>query len=226
MIDVLHALDLGVSQSALGNLFFEFWRSPLSKERNRKLKTVELWNLVKEYYKEFRPPTKINALTVEMVEQDGKSPKFRGKGAETRHLVPFGLILAEKMAAAAGGTSIFYNQLAIMMRHLLAFYQTFTETTFNPKTASNAANQFCQIYAWFNKTATHEGLWKFKPKFHLFVHLAEDQCLINGNPARFGAFMDEDFVGFIATIAVARGGKRIAITIPVNVIDKYRSSAV
>ena len=61
---------------------------------------------------------------------------------------------------------------------------------------------------------------------HLFVHLAEDQCLSIGNPARFWAYMDEDFVGFIATIAVARGGKRIATTIPVNVIDKYRSSAV
>ena len=121
MIDVLHALDLGVSQVTLGNLFYEFWRSPLSKAKNRQLKTVELWNLIKDYYKIAKPPTRINALTVEMVKQDGKGPKFRGKGAETRHMVPFGVVLAEQMATAAGGDNVFYNQLLTMMGHLLNF---------------------------------------------------------------------------------------------------------
>ena len=158
-----------------------------------------------------------------MVKQDGKGPKFRGKGAETRHMVPFGVVLAEQMATAAGGDNVFYNQLLTMMGHLLGFYTTFGEYPYNAEKASESCRQFCLLYSYFHKKSTDEKVWAIKPKFHLFVHLAEDQAQTSGDPSRFWAYMDEDFVGYISTIALSRGGKRIATTVPINVIDKYRS---
>ena len=85
MIDVLHTLDLGISQQTLGNLFFMFYNSPLAKGSTRKGKTHCLWMYIKSYYKRSNPPTQISALTPEMIKQDSKGPKFRAKGAEIRH---------------------------------------------------------------------------------------------------------------------------------------------
>ena len=125
MVDPLHALDLGVSQDTLGNVCFEFWYSPMSKTRGRESKTQELWLLIKTYYKRATPPTRISALTEDMIKQKGKGPTFRGKAAETRHLVPFACELAVEIAKAAGGTNAYYNQLANMMHLLLTLYMTF-----------------------------------------------------------------------------------------------------
>ena len=47
--------------------------------------------MVKECYKIMKPPTCIQNLTAEMVQREKKAPKLKAKGAETRHLVPFGL---------------------------------------------------------------------------------------------------------------------------------------
>ena len=47
--------------------------------------------MIKEYYKIMKPPTCLQTLTPEMVQREKKAPKLKAKGAETRHLVPFGL---------------------------------------------------------------------------------------------------------------------------------------
>ena len=50
-IDVLHCLDLGVSQVVLKNIFYEFWECGLSRGKNRGLKTLDLWQLIKIEFK-------------------------------------------------------------------------------------------------------------------------------------------------------------------------------
>ena len=68
-------------------------------------------------------------------------------------------------------------------------------------------------------------MWQVKPKFHLFIHLAEQQTVDTGDPSSFWACKDEDFVGFIGDIATSRGGQRVATTTPVNVCKRYRALA-
>ena len=46
---------------------------------------------MKEYYRFFKPPSALQTLNEEMVQRSKKAPKLKAKGAETRHLVPFGL---------------------------------------------------------------------------------------------------------------------------------------
>ena len=225
MVDVLHCLDLGVSQSLLGMVFYCCWYSPLSKEPNQQRKTLELWSIMKNYYKQMQPPTRINTLTVEMIKQPGKSPRFRGKGAETRHLVPFAVELTTAMAKAAGGTSVYYNQMNDMCKHLLSFYWTFGIQPYDAKSAAKHARNFCLLFSEFSKKSDDPQHWKIKPKMHMFIHLAENQCFESGDPSRFWCYKDEEFVGIIAKYSASRGGKRIASTIPSNVMASYRGLA-
>ena len=57
------------------------------------------------------------------------------------------------------------------------------------------------------------------------IHLAEVQTEEIGDPSAFWSYADEDFVGLIGTVAMARGGKRDGKTTPQNVVDKYRAMA-
>ena len=90
MIDVLHCMDLGCSQDICGNVFREAMPVVCSG-RSHKAQVHDLWDRIRKYNSEFKPTTVLQGLTVEMVKQRGKSTKFRAKGAETRHLVPFGV---------------------------------------------------------------------------------------------------------------------------------------
>ncbi len=191
---------------------------------NRKAQVLELWKLITNYYKTAKPPTRINNITEEMVKRKRDKPKFRGKAAETRHLVPFGLDLAHMMVAIED--SLFNRTLVSLFQHLVTFYMTFGQTPFNQELASSSATAFCIIYQSLSERFGTDKLWVVKPKFHLMIELAEVQTLDLGDPSRFWCYQDEDFVGMVGSIAHSRGGKRLADTTPKNVITKYRSLAV
>eukprot|EP00959_Pyramimonas_sp_CCMP1952_P445606 9329571-Pyramimonas_sp.AAC.1 len=60
-IDVLHCLDLGVSQDILGNLFWEAIASKgFFSETTQEKRVDQLLLLVKEHYKECRTPVRVN----------------------------------------------------------------------------------------------------------------------------------------------------------------------
>ena len=65
-IDVLHTLDLGISQDALGTVFHTFWNSILAKTNNKLTKAKELWDRSKSYYQRVHPPTTLDGLSVEI----------------------------------------------------------------------------------------------------------------------------------------------------------------
>ena len=73
-IDVLHALDLGVTQDLLGNVFWESLDCLWGDLRNKDLRFIELKKSIKEYYKTFKPPTQIDSITQEMVKREQKPP--------------------------------------------------------------------------------------------------------------------------------------------------------
>ena len=98
-IDVLHACDLGVTQEVLGSIFFEAL-GVFARGSNRAAQVVYLFRHMQAYYKRISTTNRLSSLTVEMIKQQNKPPKFRAKGAETRHLVPFALEIAQAMQAA------------------------------------------------------------------------------------------------------------------------------
>eukprot|EP00974_Lingulodinium_polyedra_P045324 4346291-Lingulodinium_polyedra.AAC.1 len=100
-IDVLHAVDLGVAQDAIGNALWEFLHSACCAGANLKEKAKQTWMLLKDHYKQVAPPTRLQNLTLEMIRQPGKPPKLRAKGAETRCMIGFAAECAHLMQKAS-----------------------------------------------------------------------------------------------------------------------------
>ncbi len=219
-MDVLHCLDLGVSQEAIGNLFYLFICSKFVAGKNQPEQLMVLWETINEYYKRVSPPTRISNLTLEMIKRSSKSPRFRGKGAETRHMVPFAMELSAWMYEQ--DKSELNQSIKDMFANLLSFYGTMGTEPFDKQRAADSAKNFLMLYADVSKR-TAENVWLVKPKFHMFQEMAEYQGNTSGDPSRFWAYADESFVGIIGQIAHSRGGKRCPTTTPENVIAKYRA---
>jgi hypothetical protein len=96
--DVLHAFDLAVSLNALGTLR---WCSlgVLFRASAIAARLALLSETVKRYYREFKPPNKLQNLTVEMIRQYKEGPKRRAKGGECRGLIAFCFELSCEMDA-------------------------------------------------------------------------------------------------------------------------------
>ena len=61
----------------------------------------------------------------------------------------------------------------------------------------------CTLYAQLSSAAKNAGeqLWRFSPKHHLFLHLAEWQSVLYGNPRYYWCYADEDLVGHIMEVS-------------------------
>ena len=150
-----------------------------------------------------------------MIRRDGEKPKLRLKGAETRHLVPFGVELAKEMHEAKPSE---HSKLVLsLMRHLMTFYYCMGATDFNADLASTTSHQVCLAYAALAKHASKSWAWNMKPKMHLFVELGQYQSHQHGNPKNFWTYQDESWMGVISDIAASAGGPRQVTTIPLQV---------
>eukprot|EP00974_Lingulodinium_polyedra_P035515 3408349-Lingulodinium_polyedra.AAC.1 len=57
----------------------------------------------------------------------------------------------------------------------------------------------------------------------MFQELIEYQSQTLGNPKLYWNYADEDYVGWVATIATSRGGPKQAATLAKKVLDRYRA---
>jgi hypothetical protein len=223
VVDVLHALDLGVAQDALGNLFKEALHQKYAGTTDQKVKA--LFADIKGYYRRAQPPSQLQGLTLEMIQSGHKSPKLRAKGAETRYLVPFGLELALAMEAHLGTPHAL--TVARLFSFLMDFYVACSTSPFSPEAAASSCRQCCLLWGALASEASQLGVcaWVIKPKHHLFQELGEYMTAEIGNPRDFWCYKDEDFVGFIAQVAASRGGGGNASTTPTRALQRYRALA-
>lgn len=218
MVDVLHCMDLGVSQDILGNIFSEAldWVCAGTSRKNR---VVDLWRRIKQYYKEFQPGTMLQGLTVEMIKQTGKAPKLRAKGAETRHLVPFAVLLAQEIQEIREDSH--GNTVLKIASCLFDLYNLFAARPVDYKACTDASRRLCLL---FGSLDTHDS-WRVKPKFHMMQELCEFQVEEFGSPEAFWAYADESFVGFVAEFSHKRGGAANATSTCEAVLNRYRALA-
>ena len=81
MIDVLHALDLGVTQHALGNILWEYLVRPgFIPGRTQADRCKSLWGKLKVHYGILKTPNRIQALTLEMISRQGRAPNCAPRG--------------------------------------------------------------------------------------------------------------------------------------------------
>jgi hypothetical protein len=219
-IDVLHAFDLGVSLNALGNLFWSTL-GVLFKASTIAARVTLLWDRLKRYYREFKPPNKLQKLTVEMIKQDKKGPKLRAKGGECRGLIAFGVELAQEMDETLKST--WSKTLLGCFSALLDCYQCMGHRPFESSVCADSCRRFLMLYKSLGNNASESWAWLVKPKFHMVQELCEYMTEEIGNPSNFWAYRDESFVGFIAEVGMSRGGKNNAETTPGRVVKRYRA---
>ena len=80
------------------------------------------------------------------------------------------------------------------------------------------------MYATLSEDSESEHHWRIKPKFHPMAELLEYQTQeLEGSPSEFWAYIDEDFVGWIARISSRRGGPAGATSVAESVLKRYKS---
>ena len=115
----------------------------------------------------------------------------------------------------------FHASIKAMFEHLLTFYELMGIQPYNAELAGEVSKKFCILYHDISK-ATRDGVWKLKPKFHLFVELGQYQTVTSGDPSKCWCYKGNDFVGVLSKVSVSKGGKSSAKTIPENAIADYR----
>ena len=221
-IDVLHALDLGLAQEIVGNVLFEAL-GVFAAGRNRKEQVQDLQSKMKDHYKRMGTKNRINQLTAEMIKRDGKAPKLRSKGAESRHIVPFALEIATAMHA--NGPNDHTLTVLRLVSALMDFYMTLGVRPYPVELAKKACRAVCLLYVALNEEAVAAGkdAWRVKPKLHIFQEMGEYQTEQLGDPKSYWCYTDEDFVGLCSEIGFSRGGPSTAETTPGRVCDRFRA---
>ena len=146
-------------------------------------------------------------------------------GAETRHLVPFGVLLASDLHQALGTTR---SETILKVASLLFdLYCLFSERPVNHKAIADTCRRLCLVYSSLGDgTDDVQAGWRLKPKFHMMCEMCEYQVEVFGSPEEFWAYADETFVGFVAEFSERRGGGATASTACENVLNRFRALAI
>ena len=99
MIDALHALDLGLSAHIQGNTLWESMRDHKWGGRSQTSNADKLHSEMKTWFKAQKISSRIQGtITKERIRDTTGSgyPKLKAKGAATRHLAPFSLLVAQR----------------------------------------------------------------------------------------------------------------------------------
>ena len=220
LIDWLHAVDLGVSQSVIGNLFHEI--AELLPGATRKDRIASLFKRIKEWYSIAKPPSRLDNLTDLMVKLPGKSPKLRSKAGECRYLVPF----AAKLAQDFDDGSTHRNTVSNLLQNLLEVQLCISAEPYDAEKAARACKKFCLLYVALEKLSlanNDELSWRIKPKFHMFEELICYVGIEFGSPRHFWTYQDESWGGWLSHAATRRGGPKYAASCALNLICRYRA---
>ena len=221
-IDSLHAMDLGLTQEICGNIFWECL-GIYAVGRNKKKQIGDFVMKLKAHYKRMKTPNCINTVTLDMLKKDGKAPKLRARGAETRYVVPFALEIAVAVHAEIQSDHT-YNVL-MCVSALMDFCMTFGVRPFPKDDAKIACLNAAHYYVLLAEEASSEDkrAWVIKPKLHIFMEMGMFQVDELGDPMTYWAYRDETFVGLVSEIGETRGGPSDAATAPLRIIERLRA---
>ena len=153
---------------------------------------------------------------------DGTAPYFKAKAAETRHLAPFGVLLAQELYDWYQTDHAWH--VLQCARALQDFYKVLED--WSTGDIHGLCQAVCEEYSWLNTEtiALGKNVWRVKPKFHMFQEMAQFQNLELGNPrVFFWEYKDEDFVGWVSKLAKRWGGPCTYTAQATSVLLRYRA---
>ena len=220
LIDWLHAVDLGVGQVIIGNLFNEICELlPGSARQDR---VDALWQKLREWYKLHKVPSKLDGLTPEMIKQPQKQNKLRSKAGECKYLIPF----AASLASEFDDGSVHRNTVNALLQNFLELSICLNAQPYDAQKAATACNKVCRLHVALEQMSRANGNdqnWCCKPKMHMMEELI---CYVGpefGSPRDFWTYQDESWGGWLAHAATRRGGPKFAAACALNLIQRYRA---
>ena len=221
MVDWLHAIDLGVGQSVIGNVMWEALNI-LWPNLNTKQQVHAMYLKLKDWYKEANPPSRLDALTIEMLKLPGKGPKLRSKAAECRYLLPFAAILARECDDGSPRRRTIKN----MTERFLEMAIIVSTVPYDAAQAAACCKSVSSLLVALEDWSVSAGdslSWRIKPKLHLMQELIEFIGIDYGSARTFWTYQDENWGGWLSKCAARRGGPKFAGTVALGLLQRYRA---
>jgi hypothetical protein len=192
-LDVMHVLDLGVSQYVAGLVFRRLIENNFARSTQRTADLKRFDNLhhlrrrMRSYYKTLKRPrgtmSAIGRLTLLMLGKL-KEPRLKAKAAETRNIIP---LLTQLCAENSGFLGEHGPYLAAACTELKRFYDTMTGSprVMNKTSLAALEQSSTRLLSYWKKIGGH-----FVYKFHALWHIAE-RARLHGNPKTYWTYADE-----------------------------------
>ena len=165
-----------------------------------------------------------NKLTANMVKAPQTEPRLKLKASETRRALKcIHFVLVTFLAPRDAHETLVLQCVATINN----IYLELENWAFNSAAkVARLARVFVGLYGELNMQAFNEGNflklgwhpYKLYPKFHLFIHLFEEDARNAGNPRTFWCYADESEIGDAVRIAESSHASFLHRAI----IDKYR----
>jgi hypothetical protein len=223
VIDWMHCVDLGVGQDCLGQCFWDLLPQ-LAPGASTLTQVRVLWDRMTQFYKATDPAAQLSWLTPEMLRTGSKPPKLRSKAGEARYLYPFAAALAAEYTEGE-----YRRTVARLMQLLLKLAELVSSPTLQVHLIKDTSMRFALLYSALEQRGIAQGRdwsWRMKPKLHMLQELLEYQVEEMGaSPSEFWVYRDESWCGWLGTVGGRRGGRKVAGTVALNLIDRFRCSA-
>ena len=203
VVDWLHVMDLGVAAVFWANLFYMVCPKLHGNSFAEQCKT--LFALMCQYYVRENVQDRCQTMVPTMIKQAKKGPKLRGKAAEVRNLVKFGIELSETFL---DDSNIMESSAKEAARLLSTLYSNLSREKFSAQQMKDTARRFALLHVALESHSANKHLWHVFPKLHMMLHLCESGCC----PADAWTYRDEDFGGAIGHLSKRRGGKNSALS--------------
>lgn len=218
--DVMHVVNLGVAQWALGSCFIQLLEvGAFGGERlpaNARLRTA--YRQFRQFTAKHRIKTSQPRFTLSRL---GRStlgakqfPIFKGKAWNTRCVCAW---LSEVATANKDKDGRNGTLRALCIFHLASWFAELEETGrhLNAAEAESLKNhglQFLRAYGELAKNAIEKRAWLYplRPKLHKLHHICLDLLKEEYNPRFYCCYTDEDFCGQMKRIAVKVHRRRMA----------------
>lgn len=203
-LDVMHVLDLGVSQYLAGAVLRElvennFCRSTAAYAEMRRFDCIKaLRKHLASFYKEDVPErstrSRIGRLTLPMLGTQRAKPRLHSKAAECRHLIPLLVKLCDDYSVFLGERGAY---LRVCCKSMHDFYQTMAaeKRDMSEPGLQRLQNSMVRFLINWKAYAGH-----LVYKHHCFWHLAE-RARRHGNPRYYWTYADEGENRVMGTVA-------------------------
>ena len=207
VLDWMHMVDLGCAQFCVGNILMEVFHTLGGRVTDPAPTLARICNYLNDAANGLDTTLPFSRLTLSMLRSEKGVPVFKGKAANTRHLVPIVLGMLSSHFPSETGRDV-------RRFKCLEFLNTAYEELDNWQEGSPARlEEMCRRHVLLYLSLAREAAdiaqraelpwlaWRWKPKHHMLLHLSSHQALAMGNPRLWWCYLDESAIGMAVDLA-------------------------